>query len=302
MTISFLNSFRIHNPWLDLCLIPYDDSCDKVIGLQDVYGFSVYDDLQTLTRCDSISKAFFSGQVYGQFRKLAAFEGMYDEFIYIDSDTVVLKDIYPTFQLLKYFDYIFASSDLPSLRPGVWKDSIADLGVLGDGQIAFSANTGFFCSCRGTLTVSAAETKLAEAVKISDHMELLCMEQPFLNYLVVTSGKAYTSLGKLRREFDLTSIPMEIWAGATDLPKDCKPFHDDLDDVLFVHWAGLRGTPPRWPRLDRWAQRLGILPLRHEGNILPKQKLWSYYRTLDPTSGLARKLQAMRASAMRARD
>ena len=149
----------------------------------------------------------------GQFRKFCAFEGPFDEFIYIDCDTVVLKDVYFTFQFLDRYAFVFSHSDLPQLRQWVWKDSIFAAQVLTEEQIVFAANTGFFASKAGHLSIREAETKLAEGLILVEHMELLCAEQPYLNYLIVTSGKPFTSLLRLQQSAPWCNMSLELWAG-----------------------------------------------------------------------------------------
>src|ERR1700730_17769535 len=92
LAIAFLNSFRRYNPEIPLCLVPFDENFDEVCDLRSKYVFSVFSDAIALQRCDELSK-HFAGHRSGQFRKLAIWEGVFDEFIYIDVDTVVLSDI-----------------------------------------------------------------------------------------------------------------------------------------------------------------------------------------------------------------
>src|SRR6185437_3410251 len=60
IVIAFLNSFRIHNPTIPLCLIPFAEDVEKISRLADVYGFSIYNDLRCIRRCDKIADVLFS--------------------------------------------------------------------------------------------------------------------------------------------------------------------------------------------------------------------------------------------------
>jgi len=42
--IALLESIRAWNPDLPLCLIPFDERADRLIGLTSTYAFSVWDD------------------------------------------------------------------------------------------------------------------------------------------------------------------------------------------------------------------------------------------------------------------
>jgi hypothetical protein len=59
LVIAFLNSFRRYNPNLSLCLIPFDDKCDKLLELRERYGFNVYRDHGLLTVCDEMTDFVF---------------------------------------------------------------------------------------------------------------------------------------------------------------------------------------------------------------------------------------------------
>lgn len=260
LAIAFLNSFRTFNPSISLCLIPFSHDIEQLGRLASRYDFSVWSDLTVLRRCDDISKAFH-GSTVGQYRKLAAWEGQYDQFVYIDSDTVVLESIDFAFGYLSRFDFVTSHSNDPHIRKWVWKDSIYGTEALTQAQISFATNTGFITSQRGCLTVDEAFDRLPEAVKLADHMELLCTEQPFLNYLMVTSGRSYNSLAEIARRTGLLNIPAERWAGESTLVvRDGRVVWPDVPPTLLVHWAG------EWHRA------------RKENQPLPHHALWSFYR------------------------
>src|SRR5690349_18229050 len=86
--VSFLNSVRRYNTDLPLCFIPFNDHIDKIEALQERFNFSLWRDQAVLAKCDHISTEFH-GSVAGHYRKLAIWEGDYDEFVYIDIDTTV---------------------------------------------------------------------------------------------------------------------------------------------------------------------------------------------------------------------
>jgi hypothetical protein len=261
LAIAFLNSFRMYNPSVSLCLIPFANDIQQLSSLASRYAFSIWSDPTALRRCDDLSKVFH-GCIIGQYRKLAAWEGQYEEFVYIDTDTVVLENIDFVFEYLSSFDFVTSYSNGPHTRKWVWKDSIYGIGKLTQEQIAFATNTGFITSRRGCLTVNEIFDRLPEAVELADHMELFCAEQPFLNYLMVTSGKRYSSLAEIARCTGM-NIPAERWGGEPTLVvRDGRVVWPDVPPTLLVHWAG------EWQRARDEKQ-----PLLHHA-------LWSFYRHL----------------------
>jgi hypothetical protein len=240
LVIAFLNSLRHSNPDIPLCLIPYDGRIAAVSQLAHEYMFSIFDDSAVLSACDNISKRFHN-RVQGQYRKLAMWSGKFPMFTYIDVDTVVMRNLDFAFEFLTTFDFITSQSHDSALRRWVWKDSIFDVPPLTREQIEFSANTGFIVSHKAALPLRSTLARIDEALLLAPHMVLLCAEQPLLNYLIVTSGKRYTSLATISRSTQRSDIPLEIWAGqwcgaiaSGNMTSFLKDPH-----TLLVHWAGL---------------------------------------------------------------
>ena len=285
---TFLSSFRLFNPEISLCLIPFDDRYSKVAKLKDKYRFSIFAGGQLFDLCDEISHRFH-GDVLGAYRKMCIWEGEFDEFIYIDIDTVILSNIDFAFRFLEEYDFVASHSNIPEILEMVWKPSISSLGKLSAGQIEFAANTGFIASKRGALSLVEIKGKTEEALQLAAHMELFCMEQPFLNYLFVTSGKKYTSLFVLdyRSTEKHPGIKHELWAGTKGweveggrIFKPGKQRHS----LFMVHWAGL-WRPKRFEALlCRALVRMRLLKRENVpqvGFFIPYKKLWKYYRNLD---------------------
>src|ERR1043165_8997469 len=82
LAVAFLKSFRIHNPAVPLCLIPYDGELSRLLALSEQYNFACLEDHALFARCDEIS-ARIHGKKFGHYRKLAAWHDPFDEFIYI---------------------------------------------------------------------------------------------------------------------------------------------------------------------------------------------------------------------------
>ncbi|MDX3749103.1 hypothetical protein [Streptomyces sp. AK08-02] len=259
--VAFLNSFRASNPTIDLCLIPFADDIERTMELASRYDFTVFDDEDVLRRCDEIG-ARFHGRPAGHYRKLAAWHGEFDRFVYIDCDTVVLEPVDFVFGYLDEYDFLTSHSDIHSIRKFVWRDSIYDTDALTRQQIRFSANTGFVVSHLGAQNLHEVEARLDGAVALADHMELMCFEQPLLNYLIVTSGRPYTSLFVIAQRTGDSSIPQERWAGAgLDPEPGPGPDRDTpRPPTMMVHWAG------EWERS------------RREGTPIPLRELWERYR------------------------
>lgn len=267
--IGFLNSFRTYNPSIPLCLVPFSDDSERIRALADRYRFTVWGDDAVLRRCDAISREFHDGLTMGQYRKLAIWTGDFDDFLYIDSDTIVLDSVDFVFDHLDRCDFLTSHSNIPRIRHWVWRESIYDTGALDAAQIEYAASTGFVASRAGLLDPERVMAGLDAPLALAPHMELLCREQPLLNYLIVTSGRPYSSLWAIAVATGDWSIPQEQWAGhEIGVVESGRLIASQVKRVLLVHWAG------EWQRV------------RSQGGTLPYHELWRHYREMEtPVAG-----------------
>ncbi len=284
LTIAFLNSFRCYNPEIALCMIPFDDDSQKIKALSERYRFTIWDDSRTLEACDEISRKFHE-HTCGAYRKLAMWDGIFDEFVYIDVDMVVLANINFVFQFLLNYDVITSHSNYPNLQQWVWKNSIFETNKLTKEQIEFSANTGFIVSKKSAFNLKMMTEKLSAAEELRPHMELACMEQPLLNYYFITSDCRYTSLVVISWLTGCVDIKFEKWGGESIGIAYKGRIYFQQTPVFLVHWAG------SWQptRFDEWwykfTKRLGFqTEKRNVRFFMPNKRLWTYYRKMKPTN------------------
>ena len=129
LAIAFLNSFRKYNPDIPLCFIPFAPNIDKLKELQSVYDFSIYTDDSILQRCDQISRQIHPVTMH-HYRKLAMWEGEFDQFIYIDVDTVVLSSVEFVFPYLTEYGFLTSTSNFEGGRKWVWRDTVEQLSLI----------------------------------------------------------------------------------------------------------------------------------------------------------------------------
>jgi hypothetical protein len=272
--IAFLNSFRMYNETAELCLIPFDDDIDGVLRLQSRYDFSVWSgDPALLRTCDDISREFHD-EVKGHYRKLACWEGDFDEFVYVDTDTIVLRDMDFLFDYLDRYGFFTTISDHPGIFEWVWKDSIRQTGALTEQQWGYSASTGLIASRKECLRFADVQPRLPAAIELAPHMALVTLEMPPLNYLMVTSGWPYGSLAVLSEQGGVDggpdpNIPLECHAAQpVGEIRDGRIISPAVPPIFLVHWAGM------WWQLERG-----------EREQIPYYDLWSHYRYLDQLAG-----------------
>ena len=260
LAIACMSSLRTHNPEIDLCIVPFDSSIRKLQNYSDRFKFCIWNNDHILRDCDQISLKFHDS-VMGHYRKLAMWSGPFEEFLYIDVDTVVLENIEFVYRYLADYDFLASHSNMPSIRRFVWKPNMPEVPGLNEEMSSYAANTGFIASRKGLLAINSLSEKLSSAVGLIPFMELESYEQPLLNYLIVTSGLRFGSLWTILREHPEEDIPVERWGGA-DIQGIDSGQVEPRDGVrtLLVHWAG------EWRRA------------RQEGRPIANEALWRFYR------------------------
>jgi hypothetical protein len=279
--LAFLNSLRAHEPDTPLCLIPYDAQTTRIRALQSSHRFEVLNDPELLQWCDQTSLRFHP-RVRGHYRKLAAWRGIFDEFIYFDVDTVVLRPVASFFSLLAHHDVVTASSDDPGSLQFVWKNPVFARRFLTQRELDYAANTGFILSHRGLFNREKAEFLIQEAVAIADAMELECVEQPLLNYLFIKSTTRFTSISQLNNAGADPKLPVECWPGNPGLilePPSACSYCGEPTAVFFVHWAGLMVPTPLEKRVYAFLSYFGLTAPAQRLSI-PQARIWRYYRDL----------------------
>jgi len=261
MAVAFLNSLRSNSRHLPLCWIPYDDRSQRIRELADRYDFIEFRNNDVLRRCDELSLQYHDDRC-GAYRKLAMWSGPFEEFAYIDVDTVVVSDISFAFDGLAHYDVLTSHSNIARIRKWVWKKSIYDSALLNTEQIAYAANTGFIVSTRSFASFEQMTSGIEAGAAVKQHMTHKCKEQPALNYAIVTSGKRYGSISEMVKKRLLRPAWCELhgsvrgWRVQGGQILNRNPFSSR--QAFLVHWAGFRNP-----------------------QTFPYQALWQYYRDMD---------------------
>jgi hypothetical protein len=140
MLDACLASLRLNSPGLPICIIPFNDHIDTVKRIAHKYNCTIYDDSAHLSWCTSVGMRLtkdkrLTGCTCNEFRKFAYLNGPFEEFLYLDVDTIVLMPLNYVFDILNEgFDILTAESH-HSIEC-VWKPSIYAAKCLTPEQIA----------------------------------------------------------------------------------------------------------------------------------------------------------------------
>jgi hypothetical protein len=242
--VAFCESLRAHAPDLPLVTIPFDGRTAELSELRGRYGFELLGDehSESLARLDRIGERLWPGRAAAAhaFRKLVAFWGPLEDFVFLDSDIVVLED--PDRFLDAYAErravapLMFFDWDIEMVYlPGELRERMVAAGSRG-------FNTGAFAGSSGSLSIEQLEELASEAEAVRDGFPETA-EQPFLNFCVDSLGWRIRSF---QEELDDVAVP---WAG---LEVEWSDHEGRVADrgrpdfgkrLPFLHWAGFPLTP-----------------------------------------------------------
>ncbi|MCP2732367.1 alpha-1,3-mannosyltransferase family protein, partial [Symplocastrum sp. BBK-W-15] len=121
--IAFINSVNMNlGENIPICIIPYNDNMDKIKEAIIKYpNVGIFNDREALDQWDRFTfdcweahpkekqsswlrPSWYKTNVA---RKFVAFDGEFEEFVFFDSDTLVMKPVDDVFQKLKSYDLVF---------------------------------------------------------------------------------------------------------------------------------------------------------------------------------------------------
>jgi hypothetical protein len=241
-------SLRTFNPDVRVVVIGYDDRLRSVSRVCDRFGFELWHDRE-FDWLDEVAGRLGGSLPPQRMRKLAAFWGPLERFVYLDVDTVVLMDVRsmlaatrdrPETFLFAHCDEVGGNLD-EVYRPGQWRrDFVAAHG-------SHAGNAGVWAGSRGLFSRS----ELADLAEVARPIagEFVYPYQGFLNFCL---DYAATPVRNLHEFID---VPL-LWAGV--------PGHVEFEGTLcdqegapagLVHWAGyeLDATMPYRSLWNHWA-------------------------------------------------
>ncbi len=120
--IALLNSIeRNVGVEIPICVIPFDDRLDKIITeIQQRPQVSLFEQSQVIQAWENFAENVWDSYPAarkkqqprppwgkGHHRKFVAFDGIFEEFVYYDADSLAMKPLEPLFERLKTVDFVF---------------------------------------------------------------------------------------------------------------------------------------------------------------------------------------------------
>jgi lipopolysaccharide biosynthesis glycosyltransferase len=233
---AFLKSLRTFNPDVLVSCIPFSDNIRQLEKLRKEHKFEIWQD-DTLSTLDELGRDLMHEDskpwLAHTFRKFAVFWSMFDEFLYLDSDIVVLSDLNQVLKLLANSDYdvLYAHRSLDKVyKPGCWRDEMIKK------YECQAINAGVWASRKGLLSMDEIKN-FAGIAKPLVHNFARSMEQPFMNFCF--------DLKRLRvhKISDIYQGSIARWAGNDFLEIKLRSDKTiqaiaNQKPIMLIHWAG----------------------------------------------------------------
>jgi hypothetical protein len=245
--LALFESLERFAPGLPLRVIPYDDRQDLLAPIVRGFGHAYFDspEVEALHR---LGESYYPQQEFAArgFRKLAAFDGPFERFLFVDSDVVALSPLAPLFDAITSAraDLVHFDTDLDQVyRPGPLRARMVARGACG-------FNAGLFAGRWGVLTPESLASSLRSLEPDWRAQLVPNAEQPFLNYHADLAGLRVRAAHELLPDRCSTCWPAvgQIeWDGAAYRLRASGRW-DEGWQMFFAHWAGFplgSGMPNR---------------------------------------------------------
>lgn len=241
--IAFLESVRTYEPNRRLIVIPFNENITKLAQLADRYQFEFFEDQSLLKALDEVGATLRPQRDIHihRFRTLASFLGPLEEFIFLDSDIVLLDQLDDLFAAYRHencqFMYYYGGLFDAVYVPGEFREKMIRE------YAANGFNAGSFLSSKGLFTLEKIQQLGYDAAQIKDAFPRQCVVQPFINYCV--------DISRLKTQSFSNAIPNlgPEWAKFEPIEKVGDSYQVTGKRVIYTHWAGF-GHNPNMPNRE----------------------------------------------------
>ncbi|MBK1987210.1 sugar transferase [Sphaerospermopsis aphanizomenoides BCCUSP55] len=270
--VALLNSIDVFlGSEIPVCIYPFDEQTQRIA--QEIAkrpNVFLYDDQESIQRWDQFmleaSPASMTRKyrIYGGHRRFCAFDAPFDEFVYLDADTLVMDSLDLVFQKLAEYDCVVYDFQFKHPDKVYNIESSKLLQVFDPERLEKEVFcSGFYASKKGLFAQSKIDKLLSYLQAGEREILYPTGDQPVLNYMFMRSGLRICNLAH--------HLDREKVTGCTVTSKH----FEDKDHILYD--KGNRLT---------YLHYIGIHPRIHQAvctgdNIeFPYRDLFLYYRYL----------------------
>lgn len=250
--IALLASLRQHDPHVPVYMIPFNDSYQRTFEtLQRLYGVQLFPDLDFLNDftqkiSDIFPRDFLA--LPNKVRKLVAWFGPLDEFLYIDTDILFFEPVSDTLSYLDQADFICCDYHFSGRKlRDVFSQTAIDQGIFPPTIVNAVFNSGLWGSKKHCFTLEQMYELLGECAQHREYFDFSggTTDQPIMNYLVLKGIPNRLNIAQAN--------PNEpgSWGGMKHFQTRAHLLYDGERRLRYLHWAG---TPmiPGGPYRSLW--------------------------------------------------
>lgn len=272
--IALMSSLRRRDPDIPVYLIPFNDDYHTVAKqLSELYNVQLFPDLDFLeSLTQQIGKIFPRDflALPNKMRKLAAWFGPLNEFLYIDTDILFFT---PVSEMLAYLDqaeFIWCDYHFKGGLEDVFSEVVPEQNIFSPEALGDVFNSGLWGSKKSALSLQQLYGLLSECAAHREYFDFSngTTDQPIMNYLVLKAIPRRLNIVKAN--------PGEpgSWGGTPHFERQGDVLFDGDRPLRYLHWAGT--------------------PMRAGG---PYRDLWEHYRYRNDPQGKVAAKQAEAQSA-----
>lgn len=273
--IALMSSLRLYDPAVPVYLIPFNDEYHSVAQrLSDLYQVALFPDLTLL---EALTKRI--GEIFprdflalpNKMRKLAAWFGPLDEFLYIDTDILFFTPVSDTLTYLNRADFIWCDYHFKRGLEDVFSDVVREQALFSTEALGDVFNSGLWGSRKSALSLEQLYQVLADCAAHREYFDFSSgtTDQPIMNYLVLKTIPRRLNIVKAN------AGEPGSWGGSPHFEQRGERLFDGDRPLRYLHWAGT--------------------PMRTGG---PYRSLWEHYRYLNDPGGKAQAPAEQRPSLL----
>ncbi|MEL6260026.1 MAG: Npun_R2821/Npun_R2822 family protein [Cyanobacteria bacterium J06626_6] len=262
--IALMSSLRLHTPNIPVYLIPFNEDHHAVSErLAELYSVQLFPDLDFL---ESLTQKI--GEIFprdflalpNKMRKLAAWFGPLDEFLYIDTDILFFTPVTDTLNYLNSADFIWCDYHYKRGLEDVFSEVVPQQQIFTHEALKDVFNSGLWGSRKSALSLDRLYEVLKDCAAHREYFDFSngTTDQPIMNYLVLSSIPKRLNIAKAN------GAEPGSWGGSTHFVEREHILFDGDRPLRYLHWAGT--------------------PMRPGG---PYRSLWEHYRYLNDPEGKA---------------
>ncbi len=262
--IALMSSLRLTDPDILVYLIPFNDDYHHVAErLSTLYNVQLFPDLDFLHSLTQKIGEIFPRDFLAlpnKMRKLAAWFGPLDEFLYIDTDILFFTPVSDTLSYLDKAEFIWCDYHFKGGLEDVFSKVVPEQKIFSDDALKDVFNSGLWGSKKSALPLERLYELLRECAAHREYFDFSngTTDQPIMNYLVLKAIPRRLNIVKAN--------PGEpgSWGGTPHFEQREAVLFDGDRPLRYLHWAGT--------------------PMRAGG---PYRSLWEHYRYRNDPEGKA---------------